>query len=96
VMSSGAGMGSGVAGAAAGLGAIAAIAAFKAKPKADTRQWSSLPDAVHVRTFSSKKQTQSVATVRFLAGDVPGAQPDRPLKFEADPRGARYAMIRSH
>lgn len=84
-----------IAGAAAGIGVIAAIAAFKAKPKADTRQWTSLPDTVHVETFSSKKIGASEATVRYLTGETPGAAPDQPLRFEADPRGARLALARS-
>jgi tetratricopeptide (TPR) repeat protein len=84
-----------VAGVGVGISAIAAFVAFKAKPQADTRTWSSLPDTVHVWTFSSKAQPATEGVVHYLAGDEPGAQADDPLHFQIDPNGHRMAMIRS-
>lgn len=84
-----------VAGVGVGISAIAAIVAFKAKPQADTRFWGSLPDTVHVLTFSSKKLPATQGVVHYLAGDVPGAQADDPLQFQTDPNGHRMAMERS-
>lgn len=86
---------SAIAGAGAGLAAIAAIVAFKAKPQADTRYWGSLPDIIHVGTFSSKKVPSSQGVVHYLAGDAPGAQADDNLQFFTDPNGRRIAMARS-
>lgn len=84
-----------IAGVGVGISAIAAFAAFKARPQADTRYWSSLPDIVHVRTFSSKKMSASQGVVHYLTGDALGAQADDPLQFQTDPNGRRMAMVRS-
>ena len=84
-----------IAGAGAGIAAVAAIVAFKAKPKADTRFWASLPDRLHVGTFSSKAQAASGGQIQYLAGEVPGAQADQPLTFQTDPNNHRIAYARS-
>lgn len=84
-----------IAGAGAGLSAIAAMVAFKSKPRADTRTWSSLPDTVHVWTFSSKSQPAAQGVVHYLVGEQPAAQADDPLHFHTDPNGHRMAMVRS-
>lgn len=84
-----------IAGVGVGISAIAAFAAFKARPQADTRYWSSLPDTVHVWTFSSKKLPAAEGVVHYLAGDAPGAQADDALRFQTDPNGHRMAMVRS-
>lgn len=92
---SGMGVSGTLAGAGAGLAAISAIVAFKAKPKADTRTWSSLPDTIHVLTLSSEKQPASAGTIRYLAGEVEGAQAEAPLQFVTDPNNHRIALARS-
>lgn len=84
-----------IAGAGAGLAAVAAIVAFKAKPKADTRAWSSLPDRLHVGTLSSKNLAAPAGTIRYFAGDIAGAQVDQPLQFQIDPNSNRIALARS-
>jgi len=84
-----------LAGAGAGLAAVTAIVAFKAKPKADTRAWSSLPDTVHVLTLSSKKLAGAEGVIHYLADDVEGAQPDQPLHIQTDPNNNRIALARS-
>jgi tetratricopeptide (TPR) repeat protein len=85
-----------IAGVGVGLSAIAALAAFKARPQADTRYWASLPDTVHVWTFSSKSLPASQGVVHYLTGDAPAVQPDDTLQFQTDPNGHRMAMVRSH
>lgn len=84
-----------LAGAAAGLGFIAAIAAFSAKPKADTRQWTSLPDTVHVMTYSSRERDLNGASVRFLRGEEAAEQEGRPVTVRQDANGAGLALVRS-
>jgi tetratricopeptide (TPR) repeat protein len=84
-----------VAGVGVGISAIAAFVAFKAKPQADTRYWASLPDTVHVWTYSSKAQPAAQGVVHYFTGDVPGAQADGTLQFQTDPNGHRMAMVRS-
>jgi tetratricopeptide (TPR) repeat protein len=84
-----------IAGVGVGISAIAAFAAFKARPQADTRYWSSLPDIVHIRTFSSKAMPAGEGVVHYLTGDAPGAQADDVIHFQTDPNGHRMAMVRS-
>lgn len=50
------------------VGVTAAMIAQNAKPRADTRYWSNLPDTVHT-TFIPKSFRGTSATVQFLAGD---------------------------
>ena len=87
----------GMGGVAAGLGAVGALSLLisaSAKPRADTRQWSSLPDTVHIATLASKKLAAREATVRFLRDGAP-AHDDRPLNIETDTNGAGIAWVRS-
>ena len=84
-----------IAGIGAGLAVVSAIAAFSSKPKADTRAWQSLPDAIHVATLSSKKQPAKEAMVRYFVGDTPDDLPEQSLRFITDPNGRRFAFARS-
>lgn len=87
----------GMGGVAAGLGAVGALSLLisaNAKPRADTRQWSSLPDTVHIATLASKKLAAREATVRFLRDGAP-AHDDKVLNIETDTNGAGIAWVRS-
>lgn len=84
-------------GIAAGIGAVGAIASLlssKAKVKADTRTWSSLPDSVHVRSFSSANAQIGGAGVRFLANGQPSDLPEQSLKLIENSRGHKLALVR--
>jgi tetratricopeptide (TPR) repeat protein len=89
------GGGGALSGGLAGVGAILAFASFKAKPKADTRAWASLPDTIHVATFASSKLPSADLAIRYSAGPTPGARPDQPLALETDSNGKRVALARS-
>lgn len=87
----------GASGIAAGLGAVGALSLLisaNAKPRADTRTWSSLPDTVHIATLASKNLAARVAAVRFLRDGAP-ARDDLPLNFETDANGKGLAWARS-
>lgn len=80
------------------IGAVAAVPAllsFSVKAYADDRQWSSLPDTVHVGTYSSKARPGATGKVRFLKDEAEGAQADRDLTVMTDPNGKRIALVRS-
>tara|TARA_R110002051_G_scaffold273597_1_gene334228 strand:+ start:3894 stop:5057 length:1164 start_codon:yes stop_codon:yes gene_type:complete len=60
---------SGIGDVAAGLsviGSMQLMMAQSAKPRADTRYWSGLPDAVHVFTYSSREHGTGPVTVTYL------------------------------
>ncbi|BAK66349.1 hypothetical protein SLG_16740 [Sphingobium sp. SYK-6] len=84
-----------VSGALAGVGALASILSGKAKVKADTRTWSSLPDRVHVSTFASGKLGMQDLAVQFLTDGTPTDQPAQQLITIKDPRGRQLALARS-
>ena len=87
----------GASGIAAGLGAVGALSLLisaNAKPRADTRTWSSLPDTVHIATLASKNLASREAMVRFLRDGAP-ARDDLPLNFETDANGKGIAWVRS-
>lgn len=89
-------LGDGATGVAAGLGAVGGIAyliAGNAKPRADTRTWTSLPDTVHVVTLPGTSLQPDV-TVRFLRDGQPAAE-DKALNVERDPNGGGLALLRS-
>lgn len=95
VMISQMGGGAGFAGAVGAVGALSALISANAKPRADTRQWSSLPDTVHVGTFSSAKLDPAAAKVTYFTGEAPGGQEDQPVTVHVDSRGNRLALLRS-
>jgi len=71
--------------AGAAVGAVAGvflIVSSSTKPQADTRYWSSLPDAVHVLTLSSKGAPPPL-TARFLKDGQPTAMPETPIACES-------------
>jgi hypothetical protein len=85
----------GVAGAIGAVGALSALISASAKPRADTRQWTSLPDTIHVATLSSKKRGVASGVITYLTGETSGAVPDKTVSFEKDPNGAGIAFVRS-
>ncbi|HEX8444603.1 MAG TPA: hypothetical protein VF631_13250 [Allosphingosinicella sp.] len=89
------GGGGAAAGAIGAVGAIASLMSANAKPRADTRQWSSLPDTVHVLTLASAKAGSAPVVVKYYAGEEPGAREDQPITFKADPKGKRLGLLRS-
>ena len=90
-------LGSGATGVAAGFGAVGAISMLisaNAKPRADTRQWTSLPDTIHVTTLASKKLASREGTLRFLRDGV-SVREDLQLNIQTDANGAGIAWMRS-
>jgi tetratricopeptide (TPR) repeat protein len=79
---------------AGGVGAISLLVAANAKPKADTRAWTSLPDTIHIATFSSKTAAPG-GTLHFLTRDGQPVELNVPLVFEKDPNGKLNAWARS-
>ncbi len=78
-----------------GIGAVSVLISLNAKPEADTRTWSSLPDTVHVTTYSSQDHPDKTITVRFLAQDGAPAEDDKSVALAKDTHGASYAWVRS-
>jgi hypothetical protein len=82
-----------------GVGAVASLMAANAKPRADTRAWSSLPDLIHVATLKVE-QPLTEPPVRYTrhAGES-GGDPGEPLlsklRFETDKNGHHYGWGRS-
>lgn len=77
-----------------GIGLISLLVSANARPRADTRQWTSLPDTVHISTFNSATITGDAAVQLRRRGE-PAVLLSRPLQFEQDPRGRRFALARS-
>jgi hypothetical protein len=89
------GGGGAISGAAAGIGAIAFFVSVKAKPKADTRQWASLPDTIHVRSLPSSRVSGAEPLVEYLSGSAPTELTGQTVKVETDPRGNRIVFARA-
>lgn len=77
------------------LAAVPALVSFKVKAYADDRQWTSLPDTIHVGTYASKTRPGTSGKVRFLKDETEGAQAERDLNVLTDPNGKRIALVRS-
>lgn len=84
-----------VAGVLGGIGALSYLIAANAKPTADTRTWTSLPDTIHIMTLSSREAVTAGLAVRFKdpSSNVVGA--DKPLTFDRDRHGAQIGLVRS-
>lgn len=78
-----------------GIGAMASFLGSRAKAQADLRSWSTLPDTIHVLTFSSKALTDKDAKVVFLQGDAPVAGLDKTATVQKDPEGHFFIFARS-
>lgn len=84
--------------AGAAVGAVAGvflIVSSSTKPQADTRYWSSLPDAVHVLTFPSKGPPPPLAA-RFLKEGQPAATPEAPIACESFENRKHLCLARAY
>jgi hypothetical protein len=81
--------------AVSGVAGVLLIVSSSAKPQADVRTWTSLPDTVHVLTLASKGQPPKL-TARFLLNDEPTAEPERPVRCEADENHKILCLVRAH
>lgn len=85
-----------VAAVAGGVGIVAALFSGKAKPRADTRAWSSLCDRVHVAALSSAELSGQSVTAEFTrGGETYGDAAPAEVRFITDPNGNRLGLARS-
>ena len=77
-----------------GIGLISLLVSANAQPRADTRQWTSLPDTIHIQTFNAAAVSGEASVALRRAGD-PTVVLTRPLQFERDSRGRQFAFVRS-
>ncbi len=78
-----------------GIGAMASFIGSRAKAQADTRAWSTLPDSIHVATFSSKDLSIQDAKIVFAQGEVPIAGLEKTVTIQKDPEGHFFIFARS-
>ena len=81
-----------VAGVASG---VLLIVSSKAKPQADVRAWSSLPDTIHVLTLASAGKPAAL-TAHFLKGGVPVEGEDKSITCHADENHKQLCLVRAH
>ena len=84
-----------VAGVLGGVGALSYLIASNAKPTADTRTWTSLPDTIHVMTLPSSGAVTTGLAVRFKDPSSAAVGTDKPLTFDRDRHGAQIGWVRS-
>jgi hypothetical protein len=77
-----------------GVGLISLLVSSNARPRADTRQWTSLPDMIHVATFSASS-LDGEPRVRLRRRGDPAVVLTQAVQFERDPRGRQLALARS-
>lgn len=88
--------GLGTAGAiAGGIGAVFLIASSNAKPQADIRVWSSLPDTIHVLTLASGGQPLNLKA-RFLLGAVPAGGGEKDITCRVTENRKQLCLVRAH
>ncbi|MDB5452965.1 MAG: hypothetical protein JWO33_1543 [Caulobacteraceae bacterium] len=80
---------------AGGVAGVFLIVSSSAKPAADTRYWSSLPDTVHVMTLASGGKPL-VATARFLKDGVAVEGEDKPITCDTDTERHHLCLVRAH
>ena len=80
---------------AGGVAGVFLIVSSNAKPEADVRYWSSLPDTVHVLTLATKGKAP-VLTARFLKDGVPVAGLEKPVRCEIDSYRHQLCLVRAH
>jgi tetratricopeptide (TPR) repeat protein len=79
---------------AGGVAGVLLLVSSNAKPQADTRTWSSLPDTVHVLTLAAGGKPPALS-VRFLKDGAPVAVPEKPIT--CDTRGLHsLCLARAH
>jgi hypothetical protein len=78
-----------------GVSAVLLIVASKAKPQADVRSWSSLPDTVHVMTFASRGKPPAL-TARFSKDGEAVAGGEKPVRCETDANRKTLCLVRAH
>lgn len=87
---------SGTANVVGAVGIVALALASRAKPRADTRYWDNLPDAVHVGTRLVMRDAQPEWGVQYLdRGRRPVDGLERPVAVHWDPRGNGIVWVRS-
>jgi tetratricopeptide (TPR) repeat protein len=79
---------------AGGVAGVLLLVSSNAKPQADTRAWSSLPDTVHVLTFAAGGQPPPMS-VRFLKDGAPVAGAERPIRCDTRERRS-LCLVRAH
>lgn len=87
-----------VANAGLALGAISGvlmIVSSSARPEADTRTWSSLPDTVHVLTLGAAGKPQDL-TARFLKSGAPVEGGEKAIRCEIDDNRKTLCLVRAH
>ena len=75
------------------LSGVFLIVSSSAKPQADVRTWSSLPDTIHVLTLASGGKPQDLQA-RFLKAGLPVA--DKPIRCEMDENHKQLCLVRAH
>jgi hypothetical protein len=75
------------------LSGVFLIVSSSAKPQADVRTWSSLPDTIHVLTLASGGKPQDLQA-RFLKAGLPVA--DKPIRCETDENLKQLCLVRAH
>lgn len=77
------------------VGGVIALIAANAKPTADTRTWTSLPDGIHILTLNSRKLGSGRLWVQFRNPDGAPAGIEKDVLLEpSGPRG-KMALVRS-
>jgi tetratricopeptide (TPR) repeat protein len=79
---------------AGGVAGVLLLVSSSAKPQADTRTWSSLPDTVHVLTFAAGGKPPAM-TVRFLKDGQPVAGEEKPIPCDTT-GGHSLCLVRAH
>ncbi|MFC3071384.1 hypothetical protein [Phenylobacterium soli] len=80
---------------AGGVAGVLLLVSSSAKPQADTRTWSSLPDTVHVLTLATGGKPPPQMSVRFLKDGVPVAGEDQPIQCDTQGRSS-LCLVRAH
>lgn len=87
---------SGTANVVGAVGIVALALASRAKPRADTRYWDNLPDAVHVGTRRVMRDSQPEWGVQYLNRALkPVDGLERPVEVHWDRRGNGIVWVRS-
>ena len=84
-------------GAMAAAGVVSGVflmVSSSAKPQADVRTWTSLPDTIHVLTFAQGGQTMPL-TAHFLKGGVAAATADKPITCTIDENKKQLCLVRA-
>ena len=85
-------------GAVAAVGVMSGVllmVSSSAKPQADVRTWSSLPDTVHVLTLATHGKPQTL-TAHFLKGGVPVEGEDKAIRCDVDENRKQLCLVRAH